>query len=379
MAIALYAHFPYCLAKCRYCDFYSVPVGSQDTRGFFLALRRELILYAQKLPADQRRLHSLYLGGGTPTCLPAAELAGFLADCRRLFDWLPGAEVTIEANPGTVDPPKLEQLLAAGVNRLSLGVQAFNDRLLRRLGRVHTAAEAAAACQLAKRAGLDNVNLDLMYGLPGQTVADWTATLEQAVALEPSHISAYSLKVEPGTPFGELADRGELVLPGEDEEAAMYEQVIGQMAANGFIHYEISNFARPGRESRHNLTYWLNQEYLGLGPAAHSYLDRTRQSNVADIQLYRQDLDAGRLPVCEREVITPELERAETMFLGLRLLKGVSRSGWRQRFGVTVEEAYPGVVERLVEQGLLSSRGDRIALTRRGLFLANQVFAEFLP
>ncbi|NPV26866.1 MAG: radical SAM family heme chaperone HemW [Firmicutes bacterium] len=379
MSIALYIHIPFCLRKCQYCDFYSIPVESQDIDGFIQALRRELGLYAAQLPEEKRRLQSVYLGGGTPTCLSTRNLACLLDDCRQRFDWLPEAEVTIEANPGTLDQAKLEYLLAAGVNRLSLGVQTFDDRLLRNIGRIHSAEQAIEAYEMASQAGFANINLDLMYGLPGQTLADWESTVKLALEMAPAHLSAYSLKIEPGTPFGERYARGELCLPDEDEEAAMYKIIIDQAVNHGYVHYEISNFARPGREARHNLTYWLNQEYLGVGPAAHSYVGGVRWANLADLDAYRATLASGLLPIAERETITPELERAETMFLGLRLLRGVSRSEWWQRFGLTLEEAYPTVIPRLLAQGLLSDHGDRLALTRRGLFIANDVFAAFLP
>ncbi|NLC07550.1 MAG: radical SAM family heme chaperone HemW [Syntrophomonadaceae bacterium] len=430
--LAVYLHIPFCLQKCLYCDFYSLPLGEQGTElitGFRTAVIQELRTYLnffRSIRGERPRLVSLYFGGGTPTCLPAELLAGLIEQVLKEFGVKADGdevslEVTVEANPGTLDLKKLQALKAVGVNRLSIGAQTFDPGLLRRIGRRHTAGEVVEAVNLARQAGFQNLNLDLIYGLPGQTLETWQTTVEKALALGPEHLAAYSLKVEPGTPFYELQQRGKLALPGEEVEADMFEWLSERLAAAGYQHYEIANFARPGYPSLHNQVYWHNQEYLGLGPAAHSCLRGIqptevwgqtadpnlireashqlttklasgappgvkhetaplfRFSNQANLQQYLQRVSQGQSPVDYLEAIGQQLERAETVFLGLRLLKGISRSEFAERFGVTVEEAYPGVIKKLKQRGLLQDEGERLALTSRAILIANEVFLEFLP
>lgn len=388
--LGLYLHIPFCLQKCRYCDFLSAPAAPAVQERYLAALRREIELTARCPDIAGRRFVTLYVGGGTPTALPPAALAEIIALCLRSFSFSgDGAdgrpEVTVEANPGTVASDGLARLKDAGVNRLSLGVQAFDDRLLRILGRIHTAQDARVAFAAARAAGFSNINIDLMFGLPEQTLAAWEQTLAEAIALGPEHISTYSLIVEEGTPFGELAARGELALPDEETEAEQYERAIGRLTAAGYRHYEISNFARPGCETRHNLIYWHNEEYLGLGLGAWSYIARqeagglVRDANPLALETYCAALERGGLPPREGgEAPSRRREMIETAIMGLRLIDGIDLSAFAERFGVELDKAFPGVRARLAAEGLAETADGRLRLTGRGVLLANRAWAHFV-
>lgn len=405
--LGLYVHVPFCRAKCGYCDFLSFPATAPATQNAYVAaLRREIELMARRPDLSGRRFATLYVGGGTPTALPVDDLAGIIELCLSSFNFgdrqsvaefsvgpavtvAPerAPEVTVEANPGTVTAASLARLRAAGANRLSLGVQAFDDRLLRGLGRIHGAEQATAAIAAARAAGFANISLDLMFALPGQSLADWEATLAAAIAAAPEHISAYSLIVEPDTPFAARDAAGELVRPSEDLEADMYQTAIARLTAAGYQHYEISNFARPGYESRHNLIYWHNGEYVGVGlgawsclrgdaPPGHGYC---RDAVTRDLAAYCAALAAGAPPPrTDAEPPSRQIELSETAIMALRLHEGLSEQAFRARFGCAIADAFPGVVERLVDQGLLARHADSIRLTPTGLPLANRVFAEFV-
>ncbi|MGE5590411.1 MAG: radical SAM family heme chaperone HemW [Bacillota bacterium] len=379
--LAIYVHIPYCARKCAYCDFNSYDrFGEAQVERYLAALRREMALAARRPEVAGRPVTSVFFGGGTPTVLSGGQLAGLLSALTGLFPLAPGAEVTSEANPGTVDEAKLASMRQAGFNRLSLGVQARQDHLLERLGRIHRAPEVEAGVRAARRSGFGSVNLDLMYGLPGQTLADWRETLDWAVSLGPEHISAYSLIIEPGTPFGALHERGLLSLPGEDLEAAMDEMTLEVLPRNGLEPYEVSNFARSGYRCRHNLVYWHNEEYLGLGAGAFSFLGGERFWNLRRPQDYEAAvLEQDRLPVEDRERPDRATSMGETVMLGLRLTDGLELERFRRRFGTSLQEAYPAVLEKLVRQGLVETGADHVRLTKRGRQVGNRVFAEFLP
>lgn len=358
---------------------------------------------------------TVFVGGGTPTMLEGRHLAAVLAGARRFFRVEPEAEVTVEANPGTVDVEgdKLKQAFAAGANRVSFGVQARQPHLLQRLGRIHTPGQVEQAVAAARAAGFTNINLDLMYGLPGQTPQEFAETVEWALSLGPTHISAYSLIVEEGTPFYVDYEAGRLSLPAEEAEETMFAQGKAMLEAAGFEHYEVSNFARPGYRSRHNQVYWRNEPYLGLGCGAHSFLElkaplpnlgaprprltasRVQGGATVDTQpgqpgehyrfwnlktplAYREALERGDWPVEAGEVIDTAGEMAETMIMGLRLLEGVSEERFRSRFGVALEQVYGPAMERLGGLGLLERQAGYVRLTQRGLRLGNQVWQEFL-
>jgi len=380
-SLAVYVHIPYCARKCAYCDFNSYDrFGEPQVERLIRALRREMALAARRPEVTGRPVTSVFFGGGTPTVLNGEQLADLLTTLTSLFPLAPGAEVTSEANPGTVDEAKLAAMRQAGFNRLSLGAQARQDHLLERLGRIHRAPEVEESVRAARRSGFDNLNLDLMYGLPGQTLADWRDTLDWAVSLGPEHISAYSLIIEPGTPFGALHERGLLTLPGEDLEAAMDEMVLETLPKSGLEAYEVSNFARTGHRCRHNLVYWHNEEYLGLGPGAFGFLGGERSWNLRRPQDYEAALlEQDRLPVEDRERPDPATSMGETVMLGLRLTEGLELERFRRRFGRSLQEVYSEPLQRLVGLGLLERGPGHVRLTRRGRQVGNRVFAEFLP
>ncbi|OPX87057.1 radical SAM family heme chaperone HemW [Pelotomaculum sp. PtaB.Bin117] len=376
--IGLYIHVPFCLKKCCYCDFVSYPYSEAAAGTYLDALLKEIDMYSLGLPDQEKQLASIFIGGGTPTCLSSGSLTAILDRLRRGFSLVPGCEITIEANPGTVDRQVLDVLRTSGVNRLSLGIQAFQDQLLSALGRVHTAAEAVEAIRAAREAGFDNLNLDFIFGIPGQTREEWLETISLAADLRPEHIAVYGLQLEERTPLERLVARGEIQPCSEELELSFYLAAIEFLSSQGYVHYEISNFARPGRESVHNLGYWLNRRYLGLGPAAHSYLPGGRYANDATLAGYAGRVARGELPVCSREGETVAKEMSETIFLGLRLIGGFDLAAFYQRFGRRAEEVYRKEITRLLEAGLVEFAGGRLRLTAAGLPLANEVFIEFV-
>ena len=390
-AWGLYVHIPFCPYKCAYCDFVAVADGPRVRRWhapYVEAVLREAAWWAESLAPPPPV--SVYYGGGTPTLLGAEALAQLHRGLVARLGVPPEAEVTCEANPETVDPPTLRALRAAGFNRLSLGWQAMQPRLLAALGRRHGPAEAVAAVRAAREAGFPQVNVDLMYGLPGQTLEDFRASLEAALALGPEHVSVYGLQVEAGTPFASQAAQGLLELPGEEAEAAMFACARELLQASGYEHYEISNFALPGCRCRHNLLYWTLGDYLGLGIAAHSHWRGRRWANTRRLARYRAALDlppgpwpwgpGEPLPPWVEEDLAPDAarQRSEAAFLGLRLLEGVDLAAFRQRWGVDLDAAFPRAVARLRARGLAEVVGGRLRLTPEALLVANLAFAEFV-
>ncbi len=378
--LGVYVHVPFCARRCPYCDFTAYVYRPDLAAGFAEDVLREADLLAALPGLEGRPGATLYLGGGTPTVLPAGEVVLLAQGLRRRFRIPDDAEATVEANPETLDADKLSRLRAAGFNRLSLGVQSWDDACLTGLGRRHTAAEAERAFRLARAAGFTNVGIDLMYGIPGQTAAVWRETLARTASLGPEHVSAYSLQVEEGTPFGRRAREGRLtgLLPGDDTVAEMYALARETLSAAGYEHYEISNFARPGYRSRHNQIYWRNGEYLGLGPGAASHLAGRRWTNARRLDCYHDALAAGRLPAADEEDLGREREMSDTVILGLRLLEGVSLEAFRSRFGTGLREVYGREVDELIGLGLLALDGDRLRLAPAALPVANQVFVRFL-
>lgn len=378
MSIGLYTHVPFCVRKCNYCSFVSMPREDGPVSLYINSLAAEMAMRAPMLSREGKAVDSIYIGGGTPTCLSGKELAGILANVYSQFDIAKGAEITVEANPGTVGGGKLAALRDQGVNRLSMGFQACHPDLLAVLGRIHSYPEALAAFKEARLAGFDNINVDLVFGVPGQTADLWRECLKRVADLRPDHISAYGLQLEEGTPLFRRVRDGLLEPCPEDTEAEMFHDLIGLLKACGYEHYEISNFALPGRACRHNLKYWHNLEYLGLGPAAHSNIGGRRFSNEASLQLYAEMLEEGRLPVDWQEETDKGTEMSETVFLGLRLIEGLDLSEFRERFGKSIDDVYRKEIRRLTDLKLVERMEGRLRLTPRGLFLGNSVFAEFV-
>lgn len=381
MRAGLYIHFPYCLKKCLYCDFNSAAMSGDETGRCVELLLREMELRRAEL-AEPVEAPTLYFGGGTPS-LMTPKLVGRVIDAAaELFGLTPDAEVTLEANPGTLTPERLAGYRAAGVNRISLGVQSFDDRLLEVLGRVHTAREAIACYEDARRAGIDNLSIDLMHSLPGQSLAQWRDALRLAASLAPEHLSAYALSVEEGTPFEELFDRGRLTLPDEEEGAAMFEATHEILTGAGYRHYEISNFARPGRKSRHNLSYWSRQSYLGFGAGAHSFWNGDglgrRWKNAEEVAAYAAELEEGVIPERDTEILSLEDAVSESFFLGLRRLDGLDLAPLSARFGAEALASHLETVGHLEAQGAIVREGSTIRIAPGAVIVANRIFASFL-
>lgn len=373
---SLYIHIPFCLSKCPYCSFVSYAGMNTLHRRYATALLRE----AQQLKQanNHEALSTLFLGGGTPTILGGEVLADLVTGCAELFGLAGGAELSIEANPKTIDPEKLKRLRHAGINRLSIGVQSFNDQELRTLGRAHSSEDAVQTVRQARNAGFTDISLDLMYGLPGQSPGSWQASLEQALSLSPTHLSLYQLTIEAGTLFFQQQEQGLLELPDDDEVTAMDRITATLCPQAGLARYEISNYARPGFECRHNINYWQNRPYLALGAGAVSCLDGCRRRRINDPLRYCEFIESGQPVIAEEECLEPAASFRETVIMGLRMVRGVSRKELQARYGLDVEEYYGEQLLRLVAQGLLELSANSLRLTERGLKFANQVMAELV-
>ena len=377
--LELYIHIPFCVKKCSYCDFLSAPATEQTKEAYMAALFAEIGGRAKDY--KERIVTSIFIGGGTPSLLSGDSIRQLMEHIREGFTLAPDAEITMEVNPGTVTTEKLTAFYAAGINRLSIGMQSAQEQELKILGRIHDFDGFCQVYREAVEAGFTNINVDVMSGLPGQTLASYKDTLEKVLRLEPmpQHISAYSLIVEEGTPFAAMADRGELPLPEEDTERAMYEETIEVLAGYGFHRYEISNYALDGYECRHNVGYWIRRDYLGFGIGAASLIGNVRFQNGRDLNAYLAHPLACRE---EQQSLTTQEQMEETMFLGLRLIRGVSYPEFARCYGQTLEEVYGEVIARNVADGLLAVREDetgrRLMLTGRGLDVSNYVMAQFL-
>lgn len=387
--LELYLHIPFCKQKCKYCDFLSAPVGSQVQFAYLHKLVEEITAAGAKY-GSQYEVDTIFIGGGTPSILAGGEIEMLMEAVRSGFSLAEDAEITIEANPGTLDQEKLLTYRRAGINRLSIGLQSTDDKELKCLGRIHTYEEFLESFYAAREAGFDNINIDLMSALPGQTVKSWTETLTRVIALEPEHISAYSLIIEEGTPFyelyGEDAEK-ENELPGEEADREMYHLTKTLLAEAGYQRYEISNYAKVGRECKHNLGYWQGKEYLGLGLGAASCMGtlggvRCRFSNTGEMKEYIA-MDMGKLIAdsslrAEFEDSTLQAQMEEYMFLGLRCMKGISVGRFTEVFGKSFDDVYGEVAAKLVNEELLEQSDDYLRLTERGIDVSNHVLAEFL-
>ncbi len=377
--IGVYVHIPYCIRKCRYCDFCSIPIDETAGR-YRSAVLKEIALSADKYPGE--RVKSVFFGGGTPTILPADDLCAILDAIKTAFSVEPDAEISVECNPKTIGFDGLKRLRDAGFNRLSIGLQATRNDLLKRIGRVHTYEEFLTTFRAAKDAGFANVNVDLMHGLPGQTQDDYLDAIRTVASLEPTHISAYSLILEEGTPLYDDVTHGRETLPDPDAVADMEDAGMDLLETLGYHRYEVSNFAKPGYECRHNLIYWHNELYLGLGAAAHSSMDedgfRVRFSNESSIPAYLKKLDKGRLPRAERIITNTFEQMFESVMLGLRLVAGVDRKAFFDRYGCDVIETYREAYDKNERYGFWDhSDPAYLRLTRSGMDHLDAVLRDF--
>lgn len=399
-SISLYLHIPFCHAKCHYCDFnsYAGMLGLREA--YVEALRREIRQAGERVRLEDgspRRCRTIFFGGGTPSLLPAGQVADILDEARAAFALDADAEITLEANPGTLEYGHLDELRVVGVNRLSMGAQSFDAGLLKWMGRIHSPEEIETAFRAARGAGFTSINLDFIFALPGQTLQQWERTLDRAIALGPEHLSLYSLIVEEGTPIFTWVKQGKVVPADDDLAADMYELACAKLTTAGYRHYEISNWALPGHECQHNLTYWRNLPYLGLGAGAHSSYGGHRFADVRPIREYikrveaavdvsrEPDIDTSDTPqrpasaVSEDEAISRELEMAETGILGLRLAEGISLATFAERFGCDFLDVFGARLSDAFAFGLLQREGDVVRLTTRGQLLGNEVFERLLP
>jgi oxygen-independent coproporphyrinogen III oxidase len=381
MQTALYVHFPFCIRKCLYCDFNSFAGVNIPQTAYTEALVREMELRRNVLP-EVVTASTLYLGGGTPSLLEPALLERIIDTASRLFSLEAAAEITIEANPGTVNRERLAAYRSAGVNRLSLGIQSFSEEMLTLLGRIHSVQEGIAAIAAARNAGFTNIGIDLIHSLPGQTPEKWQGELDLSVLFSPEHISAYGLTIEEGTPFHDMEHSGELTLPEDESAAEMFERTSEVLRKAGYDHYEISNFALPGFRSRHNQVYWQRGDYLGFGAGAHSFLTSPpfgrRWKNTDKPKSYIESMINGSAAEEDLSLVTEREARSETLFLGLRMLEGLDGKRFCTDFGMTLEEAYPDELRNLLAKGLLEWRKGHLRLTARGLVVSNQVFIQFV-
>lgn len=382
--LELYLHIPFCVRKCDYCDFLSMPANEELRRHYVDCLMEEIKQKAAL--CREYQVTSVFFGGGTPSILPGVQIWELMEVLRSCFQICEDAEVTVECNPGTLTRQKLIYYKMAGVNRLSIGLQSANNQELQRLGRIHTYEEFLDSFGQARAMGFKNINVDLMSALPGQKQEDWINTLNKVLAVRPEHISAYSLMVEEGTPFYERygedewrREQGEppLYLPSEEMEREMYLSTQELMRNKGYIRYEISNYAFPGRECRHNIGYWKLTPYLGLGLGSSSFLEAVRFSNTKDLKTYLSGENFSQED-CAYVFLDKRQRMEEFMFLGLRMMEGISRSVFQQMFGIKLEAVYGNVLEQLQQQGLLKQQEGRVALTEAGISVSNYVLSEFL-
>lgn len=363
----LYIHIPFCIKKCKYCDFNSFSACEKEKAAYLNALFLEMERYSGEA------VNTVFIGGGTPTSLSGEQLEALLQNIQKNFVIAKPCEFTVEANPKTLDEEKLEILKKYGVNRISIGVQSFNDNELLALGRVHTAAEAIETITLAKKY-FDNISIDLMCAIPEQTEESFRKNLEKAFSLETKHISCYSLILEEGTPLYEENEKGNLALPDEDTERRIYDIAVAEMEKHGYLQYEISNFAKAGFESKHNKIYWQCDEYIGVGLSAHSYSDGIRFSNTDNFSSYIK----GEFLSGEREALSKEDKMSEFMFLGLRMREGVSKTEFNKRFSEDLEKVFEKPLSKFKKMGMIEENGDRICLSKKAISVSNQIMCEFI-
>lgn len=374
-AAGLYVHIPFCSSRCSYCDFATGLYQSELADRYVAALIEEI----KTSHYNGAIVDTVYFGGGTPSLLAPAQLDRILATLSAQFEIDPDSEITLEINPGSVTREKLDAFRSLGINRASFGAQTFDDHELAKLGRSHNAADALQTFADLREAGFTNISFDLIAGLPGQTLAGWQRNIKQALDLKPEHLSFYLLEVHSGTPLAEHIRRGLQPVPDDDLAGVMYQWMLDEASHADYEHYEISNLCRPGFNSRHNVKYWTGAPYFGFGCSAHSYDGRTRRwSNQRDVMKYVETIETGMSAVVEEQKLSETDVRAEALFLGMRLMRGVDMRRYRESFGVDLREAHAADLDRFRKAGLLEFDGDLIRLTRTGALLSNEVFAAFV-
>ncbi|MBS4026827.1 MAG: radical SAM family heme chaperone HemW [Clostridia bacterium] len=379
MTAGLYVHIPFCVSKCHYCDFYSEQIKVSNVNNFLKGLELEVKLLGEMLVGETARPVSVYLGGGTPSVLSVEQLRHLVKVLERAFDLSKAMELSVEINPGSVTLDKLQAYQQLGINRLSVGVQSFKDDDLLTMGRKHRLDQVIELLEWINHLKFDNNSMDLIYGLPYQTLNKWEDNLNQAAKYHPRHISLYGLKLEEETHWGRLHQLGELTVPDDEHQAEMYLLAVSKLEQAGYNRYEISNFAHQGYESRHNLLYWQNQTYLGLGPGASSHYLGKRWTNIADIDEYLAKLTAGKLPIASGEELSPASIEAETIFLGLRLAEGLKIEEINKKLQIDFLTKYQKQLGKYTAMDLLEIADGRVKLSLRGVLLANEIFADFLP
>ncbi|HSF30388.1 MAG TPA: radical SAM family heme chaperone HemW [Candidatus Tectomicrobia bacterium] len=377
-ALTIYVHIPFCIQKCGYCDFNAYLYRDDMSHAYLAALRQEIAHTAAERPWTGYGVSSVYFGGGTPSTLAPGDLTRLLGVVGDRFPVQPDAEITVEVDPGTIDLAGLEALRAGGFNRISIGVQAFDDALLTQLDRLHCAADARRVLAWARRSGFMDLNLDLMFGLPGQSLAAWEASVHEAMAFTPAHVSVYGLTIEERTPFYRRQQHGQLALPDEEEQVAMFERAHQLLTAAGYVHYEISNYALPGWRSRHNLHYWQHGEYLGFGAGAHAYVDGYRRENERQPWRYIQAIAATGSAAGVPELIDAERRVHEGLMVGLRLREGIDLKAFAHDYGVLLEMAYATPIAELTQAGYLEVSEGHLRLSDRGRLVADAVLSRLV-
>lgn len=374
--IGLYIHIPFCVSKCKYCDFNSHKINLEEKVKYLEDLKEEMKLYKKEIGDNE--IDTVFIGGGTPSILTKEEIKLLFDNIKSNFKLKNNAEITMECNPGTLTVNKLKVMKECGVNRLSIGLQAVQNNHLKYIGRIHTYEEFEENYNQAKNVGFENINIDLMYALPNQKKEDWMESLEKVVKLNPTHISAYSLILEEGTELFNMYERNEFKLLDEDADIEMYEYTINYLKMNGYNQYEISNYAKEGFECKHNILYWKCENYLGLGVSASGYLNNTRYNNISDLDEYNKLIHSGKKPIEWQEKLSIKDEIEESIFLGLRMNEGIKFKMFHEKYDFNFEEEYKNEINKLKNMNLIEIRDGVLKLTQKGREISNSVFVEFM-
>lgn len=378
MPLSLYIHIPFCISKCSYCSFTSFKYDFLSAEKYLKALELEICIRFFEKAFKKQKVNTIFVGGGTPTVLDDELIKKLFLILDEYFYLNDVSEFTVESNPNTLSKQKLKILKDFGVNRLSIGVQACQRRLLEILQRAHDYEHVIHSFELVRGVGFDNVNVDLIFGIPTQTLEEWEQSLKNIIDLQPEHIACYNLQLEEGTVLLERVRKGELESCHEELELKMYNRAIEMLVKEGYVHYEISNFSKPSYECKHNLCYWYNDDYAGVGLAAHSHVCGERLSNTDDLKLYVEKLMKGTLPLQERILLSKQDMMSETVFMGLRLINGVNLKNFYDKFNINLTDVWPDQLDKLLSEGLVKISGDYLRLTKKGLPIANVVFREFV-